>query len=96
MKILCLQRGEPGSFLAWIEEDGKYKKVILDDDGGRDELTEVEVSKYTDYEHFVGVMSKFNPDYIFLDEPKEIAEPVDFEDLEQAMLQIDRETRKLK
>ena len=54
--------------------------MVVYDDGITKEYVAVNKSKYKNYEHFVGVMGKFNPWTFFRIKPVNMAK-LDFEDL---------------
>jgi hypothetical protein len=72
MKILSLEKQTPFRFCLWIEDGDQYRKVIVQDGESIEELQAVPVVSYKGYEHFVGVMGKFNPWTIFTDKPVEV------------------------
>jgi hypothetical protein len=67
MKALCIERHSLTRYLLWIEDGGYYRKIIVQEGDEPEELTSVPTSKYWNYDHFVGVMGKFNPNYVFID-----------------------------
>ena len=80
MKILSIEKTGLHRVELWVEDGEQYKKLALFDDDKVEELASVPVAKYDDYEHFVGVMGKFNPYTIFRKQPV-FVEILDFEEL---------------
>jgi hypothetical protein len=72
MKILSIERQTLSRFYVWVEDGALYRKLIIEDDKPPEELVSVPTSKYKDYEHFVGVMGKFNPYTIFTEKPVDL------------------------
>lgn len=58
--------------VGWIQTDEKYAAFRIYKDGKIEYSNEFLISKYRDYEHFVGVLSKFNPYVRFLSKPIKI------------------------
>jgi hypothetical protein len=92
MKILSLEKEVEGGMILWVEDGDQYKKLIISPDDTVKEDASVPVSKYKDYEHFVGVMGKFNPYTRFRIEPPVVKE-LDFEDLTTLRHQWEKEAR---
>jgi len=64
---------ESNAETGWVETDGSYKAFKVYKDGKIEYSNEFLISKYDNYEHFVGVQSKFNPYTRFLLKPIEVA-----------------------
>ena len=76
MKIISFSKEDfeqiEDSETGWIETDDVYRAFRVHKDGKIEYSDEFQVSEYEDYEHFVGVQSKFNPYTRFLSKPIEI------------------------
>lgn len=81
IKLLSVGRSDKKKLVCWIEQDGFYKKVVIDKkDVVKVHATE-SVDKYgldndemtlSSYDHFAAMVGKFNPFANFFIEPKEI------------------------
>ena len=91
LQILCIEKHTPTRFLLWVRDGDKYKKLIVEAGKAIEELTAVPVADYKDYDHFVGVMGKFNPWYIFNDVPVNVTS-IDFVKAEELSLKFDLST----
>lgn len=64
----------------WIEDGGYYKNLIVNNNNEIEILTKVATKKYKNYDHFAGVMGKFNPYTIFMKDPVTVTK-LDFKEL---------------
>ena len=92
MKILSIQKEPTGKMVVWIQDGRQYKKVFVSVDDQVEEDVALPTSKYKNYEHFVGVMSKFNPYTIFRKQPPTVAK-LDFEELTAMRHEWEKEAR---
>ena len=83
MKIINIRLYRTG-YTGIVEEDDKYVLFNLSKKGRLKRLNEYNKEEYVDYNHFVGMMSKFIPYGSFLKEPVKI-ESITIEDLEKAL-----------
>jgi len=67
MKVLSTERLGLHKISYWIEDKNQYIHQIISDDGSIEDLTSVPTSDFKDYDHFGGVMGKFNPYTVFMD-----------------------------
>ena len=80
MKVISTEAHGFKPITIWIEDDGYYKKLIVDNNNKIEILTRVATKKYDDYAHFAGVMGKFNPYTIFMKDPVTVKR-LDFKEL---------------
>ncbi len=83
MKIINIRLYRTG-YTGIFEEDDKYVLFNLSKNGKLKKINEYNKEEYVDYNHFVGMMSKFIPYGSFLKEPVKI-ESITIEDLEKAL-----------
>ena len=72
IKILSVDGCSENELVAWIEDQGFYKKVKVNMDNGVEELHRMSMKEYRDYDHFWNVMGKFNPYTDFLIQPPDV------------------------
>ena len=72
MKILTVEKLFDNGESAWIDDGENYKDIWMYPDGTMKEKASFPKSNYDNYEHFVGVMGKFNPYTIFRKNPVEV------------------------
>jgi len=82
MKIISIKSYSNG-YTGIFEEDDKYVLFNLSKKGRLKRLNEYNKEEYVDYNHFVGMMSKFIPLGSFLKEPVKIRS-ITIEELEKA------------
>ena len=83
MKIISIKSYSSG-YTGIVEEDDKYVLFNLSKKGRLKRLNEYNKEEYVDYNHFVGMMSKFIPHGSFLKEPVKI-ESITIEELDRAL-----------
>ena len=82
MKIISIKSYNNG-YTGIFEEDDRYVLFNLSKKGKLKRLNEYNKEEYVDYNHFVGMMSKFIPHGSFLKEPVKV-ESITIEELERA------------
>jgi hypothetical protein len=86
MNLISIERNGDGSFSGFVEDDTQYQGFYYHGDT-LDMGHAYPKCEYRDYEHYVGVMSKFDPYTFFREKPIPI-EAIDRETLERAWQQI--------
>jgi hypothetical protein len=82
MKMLSIGKlVEPLGLYIWVEKDGQYQKLYVNTQNRVTVEAQMPMKKYDNYEHFVGVMGKFNPYTVFLLTPVEIGDELTYEGL---------------
>lgn len=71
MKIISVERMAKGSFAGFYDDGKAYVSFVMND-GSIVAGHEYKKKDYKDYEHFVGVMSKFDPYVYFMKHPVEV------------------------
>lgn len=71
MKVISLDL-QNGYFYGVIETKNIYQYFIMGSDKNMEMIQWYEKKDYRDYDHFVRVMSKFDPNTIFLKKPIDI------------------------
>ncbi|MDL1968664.1 MAG: hypothetical protein LWW97_08995 [Deltaproteobacteria bacterium] len=71
MKIISIKSYRNG-YTGIVEEDDKYVLFNLSKNGRSKRLNEYNKEEYVDYNHFVGMISKFIPYGSFLKEPVKV------------------------
>ena len=92
MKILTVEQLIDDGEAAWIDDGENYKEVYVYPDNTMKERGSFPKSNYDDYEHFVGVMGKFNPYTIFRKNPVEV-DKLDYEYLVELRHSFEKEYR---
>jgi len=70
-RILALEP-EGEAMGGYLEEDDHYVKFILEPRKKIERIFAYSKDDYTGYEHFAGVMGKFDPHYFFFKKPVEL------------------------
>ncbi len=83
MKIINIRLYRTG-YTGIVEEDDKYVLFNLSKNGKLKKINEYNKEEYVDYNHFVGMMSKFIPYGSFLKEPVKI-ESITIEELDRVL-----------
>lgn len=91
MQIISLARSDVDKILAWVIDRGFYKKLIIDDDDRIEELVTMPIANYKNYDHFVGVMGKFNPYTDFFETIREV--DFTYDALELELIKIRKEMK---
>ncbi len=86
MKIISIKSYSNG-YTGIVEEDNKYVLFNLSKKGKLKKINEYNKEKYVDYNHFVGMMSKFIPHGSFLKEPVKV-ESITIEELDRVFSMI--------
>lgn len=79
-------------FIVWIEKDGNYEQWRITENIN-EQMKSVTTADYRGYDHFSGVMGKFNPMTIFLKKPLDLPD-FDFDVLEDKWLEVEKMLRK--
>lgn len=95
MKILSLGKGmsftDIKKHVAWIEQDGRYNKILIDENDVVEIVASLPVSDYRNYDHFTGVIGKFNPYTNFFTKPREV--DLTYDALELELIKIRKEMK---
>lgn len=86
MKIISIKSYSNG-YTGIVEEDDKYVLFNHSKNGKLKKINEYNKEEYVDYNHFVGMMSKFIPHGSFLKEPVKI-ESITIEELDRVFSKI--------
>ncbi|MCJ7616940.1 MAG: hypothetical protein MUO43_10440 [Desulfobacterales bacterium] len=86
MKIICIKSYSNG-YTGIFEEDNRYVLFNLSKNGKLKNLNEYNKEEFVDYNHFVGIISKFIPYSSFLKEPVKI-ESITIDELDRILLNL--------
>ncbi|MBW2568021.1 MAG: hypothetical protein JRD93_17665 [Deltaproteobacteria bacterium] len=86
MKIICIKSYSNG-YTGIFEEDNRYVLFNISKKGRLKKINTYNKEEYTDYNHFVGMMSKFISYGSFLKEPLKI-ESITIEELDRVFSKI--------
>jgi hypothetical protein len=86
MKIICI-RSYSNGYTGIFEEDNRYVLFNLSKKGKLKKINTYNKEEFTDYNHFVGMMSKFIPYSSFLKEPLKI-ESITIEELDGILFNL--------
>jgi len=86
MKIICIKSYSNG-YTGIFEEDHKYVLFNLSKNGKLKKINEYNKEEFVDYNHFVGIISKFIPYSSFLQEPVKI-ESITIDELDRILLNL--------
>ena len=75
MKLLSFEKCSDNKFIGYIEGGQHYKAFVLTCENALSYDQTFPKNNYKNYEHFAGVMGKFDPYAVFLREPIEIERP---------------------
>jgi hypothetical protein len=86
MKIICI-RSYSNGYTGIVEENDRYVLFNLSKKGRLKKINTYNKEEFTDYNHFVGMMSKFIPYSTFLKEPVKI-ESITIEELDGILFNL--------
>ena len=78
MKVLSTERLGLHGISYWIEDKDQYISQVIDDGNHIEDWAAVPTSNFKNYDHFCGVMGKFNPYTVFMLKPI-VIDKLDFE-----------------
>jgi len=88
MKILTLENCDNEYYIGYAEDDNNYMKFTITKAGSLTYSYTWKKKEFTDYEHFAGVIGKFNPHIFMLINPIVIDGPITFEAMREVELII--------
>jgi hypothetical protein len=93
MKLLSIDRSGEHGLTAWILNGDMYQAIVINDHDIVEIFQQVPVAKYKSYLLFIEIMGKFNPYTDFFLEPKPLKDPLDFEQMEDILIAVQKATR---